>query len=213
VERSIEVASYEASVDIAGMLKKRTGHLTVAQREEHLGAYRFQVAKALRGVPGADEAYAIDHECIRKGIEYIADELEIDAEVLMMGVENVWDEVRLPGTALSRALRRADQSPVTLGGPLAKRQARFRRFVGMVYWRQREQPDRAMPLPVEAIAKLLGLGKSGWSTVREYRQALEKAGVLKPESLIFTYKVGKPTARTYWFNFDCPYVTLLEAGE
>jgi hypothetical protein len=206
VERTIEVALYEASVDIADRLKKRSGHLTVAQREEHLGAYRFQVAKALRGVPGADEAFAIDHECIRKGIEYIADELEIDAYALMLAVENVWDKVRRPGTALSRALQLADKYPVTLRGSLARRGARFRRFVGMVYWRQREQPDQVMPLPCKAIGKLLGIG---WSTAREYLEALVRPemGMLRVESALYTYKAGKRTAKTYSFNFDCPHYT------
>jgi hypothetical protein len=213
VERSVEVALYEAASDIAAVLKKRTGHLTVAQREENLGFYRLMVARALRGVPGADEEFASDHECIRQGIEYIADELEVAADTLMLAVENVWDEVQRPGTALSRALQRADQAPVTLGGPFARRQARFRRFFGMAYWCQREEPDRAMPLPVEAIAKLLGLGDSGWATVREYREALVKAGVLKPESALFTYKAGKRTAKTYWFNFASPHYTPPEVGE
>jgi hypothetical protein len=206
VERSIEVELLEAADDIARALRKRTGHLPVELRQKHLGNYRLTVAKALRGVSGADEAFGIDHECIRPGIEHIADELEVAPDALMMAVENVWDEVRHPGTPLSRALRRADESPVTLGGPLARRHARFRRFVGMAYWRQREEPDRAMPLPVQAIAKLLGLGDSGWATVREYRVALEKAGVLRVESALFTYKAGKRTAKTYWFNFDCPHV-------
>jgi hypothetical protein len=212
VERSVEVALYEAASDIAAVLKKRTGDLTGAGREENLGRHRLMVARALRGVPGADEAFADDPECIRKSIEYIADELEIAADTLMMAVENVWDRVQRPGTALSRALLRADQHPVMLTGRLAKREARFRRFVGMAYWCQREEPDRAMPLPVKAIAKLLGFGDSGWTTVREWRAALVKAGVLKPESLLFTYKAGKRTACTYWFNFKSPHYTLPDAA-
>jgi hypothetical protein len=214
VPRTVEVALFEAADDVAQRLTKRAAHLTAADRETHLGYYRLAVAKEFRGVPGADAAFAADPECIRPGVEHIADALEVDAEVLVRGVQNVWPEVRCPGTPLTRALERAYAHPVTLGERFGRHSARFRRFVGLAYWLQRERPDEAMPLPVKAIARLLGLSeKTGWATVREYRTTLARPdiGMLRLESALYAY-AGKRTAKTFWFNFSCPHYTPPEVA-
>lgn len=171
----------------------------------------FQLAQALKGVPGADAEFRKNRDFLLPALRAFCEELharpqnrfdgydfsENGVEDLWFRVVAAWEKVRVAGGALGTAVHQADYEPVVLRSELADGKPLLRMMASIAYHLQVLMKDKPIFLPQKALAKLLG---KHHTTVGAVTRELCRCGLLQVVDQSFSHP--RRMAKTYQFNID-----------
>jgi hypothetical protein len=172
----------------------------------------FDLARALRGIPGADEAVDRDPEIIFEPVAAWCRILHAhpsDARDISWGEDShrdslvqvlaAWAKVQIVGEgAVPVALADARRAPVVLLGPLARYGPTFVTIAGIAYHLQVYQGEDDILLPVRTLGAELGVH---YSRVADHLTMACRHGLLRRTQ---EHSYAKRKAACYQFGLACP---------